>query len=148
MHKAILYVGAVALLMSTSVVAAPAPPISYVEIRYVGSSNQGWEPISENQYSTTLDHGGAQLRVLTVEIGYGSTPGAKVDGINLPASANYQSDPFCNYSNFLQPCSPGQIVVGWVRYWNLDSYQSGTFGYQNTSKNSPWNTLGDILYIL
>jgi hypothetical protein len=147
--KRTLIAGAViALLACSSVVAAPAPPLSYVQIRYVGSSNKGGEWIPDNQLSTTLDHSGAQMLVLTVEVGYGSNPVAQINGATLPSSANYRTDPFCNYADFLEQCSAGQTIVGWVRYWNLNGYQGGSFWYQNRSINSPFNTLGDRLNIL
>lgn len=41
----------------------------------------------------------------------------------------------------------GQAVVGYRRYWKLDGNQRGTFFYQNTSMNSPWNTMSDSIYI-
>ena len=129
------------------VAAATAPPLSYVQIRYVGSSNQGWEPIADSQVSTTLDHGGAQLRVLTVEVGYGTVRIAKINGVTLPSTANYQTIAFCG-SNFLTPCTAGQTIVGYSRYWNVDGYQGGTFSYQTTSINSPFNTMSDTLNIL
>lgn len=145
-----LIVSAAAMLLAASaqIAAAPAPALSYVHVRVVGSSTQGWEFVGENALSTTKDHGGSQLRVVTVEIGYGYTPVAKMNGSVLPQSANYLTTTFCNYSNFLQACNPGEIVVGYVRYWNLDGYQAGNFWYENTSTNSPWNTLGDQMTIL
>lgn len=138
---------AIGLLAAANLAAAPAPPLSYVQVRFVGSSTQGWEATGDNLLSTALDHGGSQLRVVTVEVGYGSNPVAQFNGATLPRSANYQTAAFCNYSNFLEPCSAGQTIVGYVRYWNLDGQQSGSFWYQNTSINSPWNTLGDRMFI-
>lgn len=73
--NAMLALTSLVMLISATVAAATAPPLSYVQVRYVGSSNQGWEPIADAQASTTLDHGGAQLRVPTVEVGY-DTPSA------------------------------------------------------------------------
>lgn len=145
--KAMLALTSLAMLATATVAAAPAPPLSYVQVRYVGSSNQGWEPIADAQASTTLDHGGAQLRVLTVEVGYGTVRIAKINGVTLPSTANYQTVAFCG-SNFLTPCSPGQTIVGYTRYWNVDGYQGGTFSYQTTSINSPFNTMIDTLNIL
>ncbi len=145
--KAMLALTSLAMLATATVAAAPAPPLSYVQVRYVGSSNQGWEPIADAQASTTLDHGGAQLRVLTVEVGYGTVRIAKINGTTLPSTANYQTVAFCG-SNFLTPCSPGQTIVGYTRYWNIDGYQGGTFSYQTTSINSPFNTMIDTLNIL
>jgi hypothetical protein len=145
--QAMLALAGLAMLTAATVAAAPAPPLSYVQIRYVGSSNQGWEPIADSQVSTTLDHGGAQLRVLTVEVGYGTVRIAKINGVTLPSTANYQTIAFCG-SNFLTPCTAGQTIVGYSRYWNVDGYQGGTFSYQTTSINSPFNTMSDTLNIL
>lgn len=147
MKKVLIASVGLALMAATSVVAAPAPPLSYVQVRYVGSSNIGWEPISDGMFSTAQNHGGAQLRVLTVEVGYGTSRIAKINGTTLPSSANYQTIAFCG-SNFLTPCTAGQTIVGYSRYWNLDGYQGGTFYYQTTSINSPWNTMSDTLNIL
>ncbi|WP_083799637.1 DUF4879 domain-containing protein [Lautropia mirabilis] len=41
----------------------------------------------------------------------------------------------------------GQSVVGYRRYWKLGGNQRGAFSYQNTSMNSPWNTMSDSIYI-
>jgi hypothetical protein len=140
-RKALLFMAAASLIASANIAAAPAPPVSYVQVRYVGSSTQGWKPVTDNQLTTSEDHGGPQLRVLTVEVGYSYSPFAQINGAYLPQSANYATVPFCNYSNFLEQCSPGQIVVGFVRYWNLDGYQGGSFWYQN-------NSIGDRMNIL
>ena len=144
---AMLALAGLAMMTSATVSAATAPPLSYVQVRYVGSSNQGCEPSADAQASTTLDHGGAQLRVLTVEVGYGTVRIAKINGVTLPSTANYQTIAFCG-SNFLTPCSAGQTIVGYTRYWNLDGYQGGTFSYQTTSITSPFNTMIDSLNIL
>lgn len=143
----LLALTAAALMATATVAAAPAPPLSYLQIRYVGSSTQGWEPIPDGAFSTTLDHGGPQMRVLTVEVGYGTSRFARMNGTLLPSSANYQTDAFCS-SNFLTPCQPGQTIVGYTRYWNVDGYAGGTFSYQSTSINSPFNTMSDSLNIL
>lgn len=147
-RKIVLALSTLGLLAVSSLAfAQSAPPLSYVQIRHVGSSNQGWENLSDSQVATTLDHGGAQLRVVTVEVGYGTSRVAKVNGVNLPTGANYQTINFCG-SNYLVPCSAGQTIVGFTRYWNLDGYQSGTFSYQTTSINSPWNVMSDTMSIL
>jgi Domain of unknown function (DUF4879) len=145
--KMLLALSAASLLATATVAAAPAPPLSYVQIRYVGSSTQGWEPIADGNFTTSLDHGGALMRVVTVEVGYGSSRIARMNGSVLPSSANYQSDAFCS-SNFLTPCQPGQTIVGFTRYWNVDGYPGGTFSYQSTSINYPFNTMSDTLNIL
>jgi hypothetical protein len=134
-------------LAASPVFSAPAPPLSYLQIRRVESSSRGLEYVSDNLLSTVGDHGGATLRALTVEVGYGGSRIAKMNGAVLPTSANLSSTPFCNPANFLQPCGPGQTIIGWVRIWKLDGYQSGTFSYQSRSLNSPLNTLFDSIFI-
>ena len=54
--------------------AGPAPALSSLQISNVGSSNVGWESITAAQTTTIYDHGGAQLRVVTDEFGYGNVP--------------------------------------------------------------------------
>lgn len=148
MKKVLLSLSAVALMASASVaLAQSAPALTYLQIRYVNSSNQGSEAIADAATSTTKNHGGAQMRVLTVEVGFGNNRVATINGNVLPASANYSTTPFCSLS-FSTPCSPGQTIVGYTRWWNIDGYQSGTFSYRTTSVNFPYNTLTDTLNIL
>ena len=125
----------------------PAPALEYLQIRRVESTAGGLEDIPDNRFTTVNDHGGRFLRVLTVEVGYGNSILARMNGAILPNSANISSIPFCNPSNFLAPCRPGQTIIGWVRYWRLDGNQSGTFSYQNRSINSPRNFLSDRINI-
>jgi len=128
---------------------AAAPGLSYLQIHHVKSQSYPyqWEFVPVSTLRTVNDHGGSWLRVATVEVGYGSHPIGRMNGAVLPASANYQTVPFCT-SNYALPCSPGQTVIGFVRYWNLDGYQNGIFSYQNTSTNYPYKTLSDRLTIL
>jgi hypothetical protein len=129
--------------------AGPAPALSSLQISNVGSSNVGWESITAAQTTTVYDHGGAQLRVVTDEFGYGNVPVARYNGSVLPTSANYLTQTICwNGSAYVLPCSAGQTVVGFRKYWNLDGKQNGSYSYQNTSTNSPWNTLSDSISIL
>ena len=65
------------------------------------------------------------------------------------SSANYQTTPVCvTGGSYTWPCTAGQTVVGFLRYYNLDGNQSGLFKYQNTSTNSPWNTMSVQISIL
>ncbi|SEU35463.1 protein of unknown function [Stigmatella erecta] len=121
---------------------APAPPLSHLQVYAVGSSNQGWEYPSANTYATALDHGGPVLLVVILEIGYGYSRFAKMNGGQLPSSANYLDEALCwNAYGQLAYCSAGQTVAGWLRYYDVSGYESGSFTYQNTSTNSPWNTM-------
>ncbi|WP_116811990.1 YolA family protein [Steroidobacter cummioxidans] len=130
---------------------APAPPLTRELVYAVGSTQYGgWEYMTTiGQMSTVGDHGGAQLRVVVQEIGYGNNPLAWMAGSLLPLSANYQNDAICISGNYyVSPCPVGGIVVGWYRYYNLDGWQDNLFQYQNTSTNSPYNTLSTSINIL
>lgn len=127
-----------------------APPLTYLQVWYVGSSTCGWESISDSQTTTICDHGGSQLRVVVMELGYGGNPIGFMNSGLLSSSANYLNQGVCRdaYGQLVSPCSAGQTIVGWLRYWNLDGYQGGYFQHQNTSLNSPWNTMYDNISIL
>ncbi|MDR1063234.1 MAG: YolA family protein [Azoarcus sp.] len=116
----------------------PAPALSSIRIYAVGSPSCNWEIISTGAFSTTCNHGGGQIQVAVLEIGYGSTyPLVKMSGNTLPSSARYSRTPVCGTaSNYTFTCSAGQIVIGFLNEYNLgSSYQSGLFTYQNNSIN-------------
>jgi hypothetical protein len=129
-----------------------APPLSRELVYAVGSTLYGgWEYMTTiGQTATAGQHGGAQLRVVVQEIGYGGTPFAYMAGNFLPASANYENDPICIVGNYYTtPCPAGYLVVGFYRYFDLDGYGTpGEFTYQNTSIVSPFNTLSTQIDIL
>lgn len=87
------------------------------------------------------------MRVVVREIGYGGTPIAYMAGSLLATAKNYQNIPICIVGGYYSTCTAGNTIVGWYRYFNLDGYNSGQFNYQNTSLNSPWNTLSRGIYI-
>lgn len=129
---------------------AAASSLTQVFVYAVGSSNCGWEYMtSTSQFSTICNHGGALMRSAVLEIGYGSNPLAWMNGSLLPSYANYQTTPVCVVGGYYSwPCPSGYSVVGFLRYYNLDGNQGGLFRYQNTSTNSPWNTLSTQINIL
>lgn len=137
-------------LASAASAAGSAPPLTRVAVYAVGSTLYGdWEYMTTlGQLTTVGDHGGAQLRVVVQEIGYGSTPIAYMAGSLLSTAKNYQNTPICIVGGYYtSPCPAGYTIVGWYRYFNLDGYNSGQFTYRNTSLNSPWNTLSTGIYI-
>lgn len=119
-----------------SVSAAPAPPLTYLQVTYVRSQMKPWEYIRDSQFSTVNDHGGTWLEVETAELGYGTNLIARYNGQKMTNSAN---TPIVNSS---------RVVIGWRRVWRINTtITSGTFTYQATSMNSPWNTMSDRLSI-
>lgn len=114
-----------------------APPLTYLEVYAARSSNYPtYEYFTENQMSSVYDHGGAEMYIVTAELGYGYQGIAKMSGGTLPFVQNQAID--LNGDN---------IIDGWFKWWNASGYQSGTFSYQNHSINSPWNTMSDSIYI-
>ncbi|UTH74469.1 DUF4879 domain-containing protein [Chromobacterium sp. IIBBL 290-4] len=128
-----------------------APALSRLAVAAVYSTKYGgWENMSSiGQAATVGQHGGAQLRVLVQEIGYGNNPVGSYAGGTLPTAKNYQTDPICVVNNqYTSPCPAGYTVVGFYRYYNLDGFTApGTFSFQDTSSNAPWNTLYTKIYI-
>jgi len=114
-----------------------APPLTELEVVAVGSSQyQGYELIAENQVRTLEDHGGAVLYIVTGEIGYGANPIARINGDSLEC-IDYE---FIDYND-------DNIVDGFYYWWDASGYQNGTFTYQNTSDNYPYNTMSDWIDI-
>ena len=128
---------------------AAAGSLTYLQISYVGSSNAGWEYVEGYPVATNLDHGGPLLRIVTDELGYGGNPVPLFNGGTWPLTSNYYTQPICvdAYGYYTLSCSAGQSIAGWRKYWSLDGYQNGWFSYQNTSTNSPWNTMSDSMNI-
>ena len=122
---------------------APAPSLTRIAVYAVGSSDCGWEYMTSiGQFSTTCNHGGSLLRAAVQEIGYGNNPIAWMTGGILPSSTNYLTESICIVgSSYTSPCPAGYTVVGWMKYYNLDGNQNGLFEFQDTSTNSPWNTM-------
>lgn len=115
---------------------AAAPPLSYLQIYAVISSQYpAYEYLSASQTSTVQDHGGAQMDVVTVELGYGASWWASMNSSQV---SKYQTQTIVDSSN---------VVIGFYHWWIADGHASGTFYYQNISQNSPFNLMSDSVYI-
>jgi len=127
---------------------APAPPLTAMWVYAVGSTNCGWE-YTAGLTTTTCDHGGPELRTAVLEIGYGASRVAWMNSGLVPSGSMYASTPVCVTGGYYTwPCTAGQTVVGFLNEYNLDGNQSGLFKYQNTSSNSPFNTMSVQINIL
>ena len=116
---------------------APAPPLSYLEVYAAISSNYpNYEYFGANQLSSVQDHGGAELYIVTAELGYGHIRTAKLNGASLS-----------EYTSQFIDLDGDTIIDGWFIWWDASGYESGTFTYQNISTNYPWNTMSDSIYI-
>lgn len=115
----------------------PAPALSYLQIRGVQSSDHPeWEDISDSQVITVEDHGGAEMYVATIEQGYGNIPIARMNGSLCPLVLTEYYD-----------LNGDTIIETWVNYWDASGHNSGTFTYENTSSNYPYNNMWDQLNI-
>ncbi|GKW10895.1 YolA family protein [Pectobacterium punjabense] len=126
---------------------APAPALSSVYVYAVASTQNGgaWEYIGPNKSITAQDHGGAQLRIAVLEVGYGNHRFASVGGLD---KKSYQVNGVCIVrGNYSESCPVGATYVGWMVYFNGDGMQSGNFRYQSTSTNPPFRTLSTSLNI-
>ncbi len=127
---------------------APAPPLTEMYVYAVGSQNCGGWEYTAGLITTVCDHGGSWMGAGILEIGYGTSRIAWMNGSLLPSSALIASTPVCVTGGYYTwPCTAGQTVVGFLREYNLNGNQSGTFRYQSTSINSPWNTMSVQIYI-
>lgn len=114
----------------------PAAPVSYVGVIQVRSTQGGYEDIPRNQYTTLVDHCGAEMYVVTQKNGegrdYANYCNMQVKSIDY-ASLDFNND---------------RIVDGWLYLWDLSGMnESGQFTYKATSYNSPWNTMSTWINI-
>jgi len=119
----------------------PAPALSYLQAVAVISSQypNDYEYLDVYAYSTTHDHGGAELYIVTEERGYGQNRIAMMNGTRLT-----------EYTDQTHPqriVDSSGTIVGWYRWWIAHGQQSGTFSYESTSINYPYNTMYDRLYV-
>lgn len=116
---------------------ASAPALSYLEAyAAISSQHPEYEYFSASQLSSVYDYGGAELFIVTAELGYGHIRHAKLDGVNLKEHMKQFID--LNGDN---------IVDGWHIWWDASGYDGGRFTYQNTSTNFPGNTMFDSILI-
>ena len=114
---------------------APAPPLTYLEVYAAISSNHPtYEYFSQGQYLSTQDHGGNELYIVTVEIGYGFSTIAKIAGAPLTQIKE-------------KTITNNGVVIGFYRWWDASGFQGGQFTYQNRSVNAPHNTMSDWITI-
>jgi len=111
----------------------------------VGSSNVGWEYVSQWQTTTTQDHGGAQLRVVTITYGYGNPISANINGI---LGTNYRRDVVCGSLSALHVCANGETITGFIDYFAFDGLQGGTYSSSAASTAVPFGTWTDVINIL
>jgi hypothetical protein len=125
--------------------AASAPPLTHVQVLKVQSAACGIENIADGQEQTTCNHGGTNIKVYVLEMGYGRRPQAALDGFSLDGMPTK----VCAYGNGnLTECTGAATkIVGTLYIFDLGGKQEGTFTFSNTSINAPGNRVATQLYI-
>lgn len=129
-------------LMIEENIGGRAPNLSLVMVSLVRSTSypEG-EVIEKQQLSTKYHHIGPNLTVQTLEIGFGQNPIVTMNGRKLPISSMTASHSVCSDPDGrIRLCRNGEIIVGFVRTWDISNYDIGLFTYQITSTNFPNNT--------
>jgi len=129
--------------ISAAVSAAPAMPLSTVEILKVASVSCAVEDVSDGREQTRCNHNGPAIKVYVLERGYGGQPnvtldGEEVDGVRAPV---------CNQGEGLVACNGAGTTVGHLYTFDLGNNDGGWFEFSNTSLVAPHNRLGVRLYI-
>jgi hypothetical protein len=124
-------------------VLGPAQGVTYFQTYAVGSSNIGWEYVSDWQLITAYDHGGALLRVAVLQYGYGNG-GASLNGAS---GVNYLTEYLCGSLSTLHYCSNGEIVTGQMSYYSFDGMQGGSFSAFTNSYAYPYGQMTDSITI-
>ncbi|MBQ4864732.1 DUF4879 domain-containing protein [Pseudoalteromonas sp. MMG013] len=118
---------------------APAAPLSSFEIRgAISTQYPQWEFVTESAFSTSQNHGGNELYIVTREVGYANPASrlAKINGSNLSIIDT-------------QPVTSGNLVVGYLVIWKYPhtNFTSGSATASARSINFPNNLEDDRLYI-
>ena len=131
------------LLASVALHAAPAMPLSAVEILKVVSRTCAIEDVSDAREQTRCNHDGPNIKVYVLERGYGGQPnvtlnGQKIDGVRAPV---------CNRGSGLDDCQRGGTTTGYLYTFDLGNKNEGWFEFSNTSLVPPHTRLGARLFI-
>lgn len=122
---------------NNAVLRGSAPPLTDLFIYAAESSNYPqFEYFSRNQLSSVQDHGGALMYIVTYERGYGQNRFARMNGALL------DMHDWLWYDDNGDNINDGVYIM-----WDASGYQNGTFTYESTSQNYPWNTMSDSIYI-
>jgi hypothetical protein len=123
----------------------PAPPLTQFYNEVCSTLLNGCEFVS-NGGTTPSKHGGTYILVYIWEIGYGVGEIASQGGNALTSAYLISKLPICiSGTSYVTTCGNGQTVVGYQYGWNVTHYVEGNYGNlfaaQDTSINSPFNTI-------
>ena len=128
---------------SVGIAAAPALPLSEIEILNVVSVSCAQEDVSDGREQTRCDHNGPNIKVFVLERGYGGQPDVTLDGQALEGLRTA----VCNQAEGLVTCKNGGTTVGYLYTFDLGASNGGQFIFRNRSLVSPHSALEAQLYI-
>ena len=131
------------LCLSAGLNAAPAMPLSQIEILKVVSSTGAVEDVSDGRKQTRQPHRGPNIKVFVLERGYGKQPNVTLDGQEVDGVRT----PVCNQGEGLVTCNGAGTTVGYLYTFDLGNKDGGWFEFSNSSLVPPHNRLGVKLYI-
>lgn len=123
MKRFITTIGTLALMLGVSAVHAKNN-LSRVYVHAVNSTQGGNETIPHGGSVTARDHGGAQMQIVTDEIGYGHGARAQLLGSPL-RQVKYES--LCNVGGRPGPCPRGATLIGHRVTWDASGRDGGNF---------------------
>jgi len=131
------------LFISVGLSAAPAMPLSEIEILNVASTTSAAEDVSDGRKQTERHHGGPRITVHVLERGYGGQPTVTFNGQAL----NGKRTPVCNKGEGLVTCDGAGTTVGYLYTFEWGNKDGGLFQFSNTSLVAPFTRLVAQLYI-
>ena len=131
------------LFISAGLSAAPAMPLSRIEILKVASVSCAVEDVSDGRERTKCDHNGPGIKVYLLERGYGGQPNVTLDGQEVDGVRT----PVCNQGEGLVTCNGAGTTVGYVYTFDLGNSNGGWFQFSNASLVPPHNRLNARLFI-
>ena len=131
------------LWVSAGLNAAPAMPLSQIEILKVASVSGAVEDVSDGREQTRQRHRGPNIKVFVLERGYGRQPNVTLDGQQIDGVRT----PVCNQGEGLVTCNGAGITVGYLYTFDLGNKDGGWFEFSNSSLVAPHNRLGVKLHI-
>ena len=133
----------VGLSTSAGLNAAPAMPLSRIEILKVVSVSCAVEDVSDGRERTRCDHNGPGIKVYVLERGYGGQPNVTLDGQEVDGVRT----PVCNQGEGLVTCQGAGTTVGYVYTFDLGNRNGGWFQFSNASLVPPHNRFSARLFI-
>lgn len=120
-----------------------AHEVSQVSVAAVVSTTGGRESAA-GRASTRVHHGGAFVRVTTIERGMGRATATMNGALLREVSTANVCD---RGGGLLGACRNGQTVQGHLRVWDATGKGNGTFSVRVTSNDWPRNTVSSSLSI-